>query len=314
MASIYDRRKPQQTGAARQFGAPAASRQQTAQPRQAQAKASYSQYGGSGSLTANQGNGESLTPQQIASAQQAGNNYGGFDGNYAGQLQDLLNQILNRPNFEYDLNADMLYQQYRDQYQRAGQQAMADTMGQAATMTGGYGNSYAASAGNQAYQQYLTQLNNIVPELYDRAYKRYNQEQSDLMNQYSLLMNAQQYEDQQNQQEATNLANAGWQLLQSGVMPSSAQLAAMQISQAQAQAIINQRGRRSGGGSAPRQQPEDTGGTDEVPVVNPPGATQDIHTNGGIGNQSTWTPNGPIINPAQNAAFQLWLAQQSYKK
>ena len=252
MASIYDRRKPQQTGAARQFGAPAASRQQTAQPRQAQAKASYSQHGGSGSLTANQGNGESLTPQQIASAQQTGNNYGGFDGNYAGQLQGLLNQILNRPNFEYDLNADMLYQQYRDQYQRAGRQAMADTMGQAATMTGGYGSSYAASAGNQAYQQYLTQLNNIVPELYDRAYNRYNQEQSDLMNQYSLLMNAQQYEDQQE----GNLANAGWQLLQSGVMPSSAQLAAMQISQAQAQAIINQRGRRSGGGSAPRQQPQ----------------------------------------------------------
>lgn len=252
MASIYDRRKPQQTGAARQFGAPAASRQQTTQPRQAQAKASYSQHGGSGSLTANQGNGESLTPQQIASAQQVGNNYGGFDGNYAGQLQGLLNQILNRPNFEYDLNADMLYQQYRDQYQRAGQQAMADTMGQAATMTGGYGNSYAASAGNQAYQQYLTQLNNIVPELYDRAYNRYNQEQSDLMNQYSLLMNAQQYEDQQE----GNLANTGWQLLQSGVMPSSAQLAAMQISQAQAQAIINQKGRRSGGGSTPGQQPQ----------------------------------------------------------
>ena len=245
MASIYDRRKPQQTGAARQFGAPAASRQQTAQPRQAQAKARYS-------LAANQGNGESLTPQQIASAQQAGNLYGGFDGNYAGQLQDLLSQILNRPNFEYDLNADMLYQQYRDQYQRAGQQAMADTMGQAATMTGGYGNSYAASAGNQAYQQYLTQLNNIVPELYDRAYNRYNQEQSDLMNQYSLLMNAQQYEDQQE----GNLANTGWQLLQSGVMPSSAQLAAMQISQAQAQAIINQKGRRSGGSSTPRQQPQ----------------------------------------------------------
>lgn len=259
MASIYDRRKPQQTGAARQFGAPAASRQQTAQPRQAQAKASYSQHGGSGSLTANQGNGESLTPQQIASAQQAGNNYGGFDGNYAGQLQSLLNQILNRPNFEYDLNADMLYQQYRDQYQRAGRQAMADTMGQAATMTGGYGNSYAASAGNQAYQQYLTQLNNIVPDLYDRAYKRYNQEYSDLMNQYSLLMNAQQYEDQQE----GNLANAGWQLLQSGVMPSSAQLAAMQISQAQAQAIINQRGRRSSGGSGGRtpapEQPEAEG-------------------------------------------------------
>lgn len=303
MASIYDRKRQMQPGNTRQFGAPDVAKQQTAKP-----KATYTAVGSSaGALTG--GDTPNLTPQQMANAQPV-QQFGGFDGNYAGQLQSLLNQILNRPNFEYDLNADMLYQQYRDQYQRAGRQAMADTMGQAATMTGGYGNSYAASAGNQAYQQYLTQLNNIVPELYDRAYNRYNQEQSDLMNQYSLLMNAQQYEDQQE----GNLANAGWQLLQSGVMPSSAQLAAMQISQAQAQAIINQRGRRSGGNSRAKTTGDEQKGTDEVPVVNPPGATQDIHTNGGIGNQSTWTPNGPIINPAENAAFQLWLAQQRYKK
>ena len=251
MASIYDRKRQMQPGNTRQFGAPDVAKQQTAKP-----KATYTAgVSSAGALTG--GDTPNLTPQQMASAQQnAVGLYGGFDGNYAGQLQGLLHQILNRPNFEYDLNADMLYQQYRDQYQRAGQQAMADTMGQAATMTGGYGNSYAASAGNQAYQQYLTQLNNIVPELYDRAYNRYNQEQSDLMNQYSLLMNAQQYEDQQNQQEATNLANAGWQLLQSGVMPSSAQLAAMQISQSQAQQIINNsRRRRSSGGTPPQPQP-----------------------------------------------------------
>lgn len=246
MASIYDRKRQMQPGNTRQFGAPDAAKQQTARP-----KATYTAVGSSaGALTG--GDTPNFTPQQMANAQPV-QQFGGFDGNYAGQLQSLLSQILNRPNFEYDLNADMLYQQYRDQYQRAGQQAMADTMGQAATMTGGYGNSYAASAGNQAYQQYLTQLNNIVPELYDRAYKRYNQEQSDLMNQYSLLMNAQQYEDKQE----GNLANTGWKLLQSGVMPSSAQLAAMQISQAQAQQIINNsRRRRSSGGSTPRQQPQ----------------------------------------------------------
>jgi hypothetical protein len=57
-----------------------------------------------------------------------------------------------------------------------GQQAMMDTMGQAAAMTGGYGNSYAQTAGQQAYQGYLQQLNNIVPELYQMAWDRYNQE------------------------------------------------------------------------------------------------------------------------------------------
>lgn len=65
--------------------------------------------------------------------------------------------------------------------------AMQDTIGQASAMTGGYGNSYAATAGNQAYQASLQNLNDIVPELYQMAYDKYNQEGQDLYNQYSLL-------------------------------------------------------------------------------------------------------------------------------
>jgi hypothetical protein len=67
--------------------------------------------------------------------------------------------------------------------------AMQDTMGQASAMTGGYGNSYAATAGNQAYQASLQNLNDIVPELYQMAYDRYNQEGQDMYNQYGLLTN-----------------------------------------------------------------------------------------------------------------------------
>jgi hypothetical protein len=70
---------------------------------------------------------------------------------------------------------------------------MQDTMGQAAAMTGGYGSSYASAAGNQAYQSYLSQLNDVVPELYGMALDRYNAEGSELYNQYSLLA------DQENQ-------------------------------------------------------------------------------------------------------------------
>jgi hypothetical protein len=65
--------------------------------------------------------------------------------------------------------------------------AMQDTMGQAAAMTGGYGNSYAATAGNQAYQASLEKLNDVVPELYQMAYDKYNQEGQDLYNKYGLL-------------------------------------------------------------------------------------------------------------------------------
>jgi hypothetical protein len=63
---------------------------------------------------------------------------------------------------------------------------MMDTMGQAAAMTGGYGNSYAASVGNQAYQGYLQKLNEVVPDLYNMAYNMYLQEGEDLKYNYEI--------------------------------------------------------------------------------------------------------------------------------
>lgn len=102
------------------------------------------------------------------------------------QINDTIGKITNRDKFSYDVNGDALYQQYKDKYIQQGKLAMQDTMGQAAAMTGGYGNSYAASVGNQAYQAQLNNLNDIIPELYQMAYDRYNQETQDLYNQYSL--------------------------------------------------------------------------------------------------------------------------------
>lgn len=102
------------------------------------------------------------------------------------QLSQLYDRIMNREKFSYDLNGDALYQQYKDRYQNLGRQAMMDTMGNATALTGGYGSSYATTAGNQAYQQYLQQLNDIVPELYQQAYNRYTQEGNDLLNQYNM--------------------------------------------------------------------------------------------------------------------------------
>ena len=102
-------------------------------------------------------------------------------------LNDTIKQIQNREKFSYDLNGDALYQQYKDQYATQGNMAMMDTMGQAAALTGGYGNSYAQTAGQQAYQGYLQQLNDRVPELYQLALSQYNQEGDELYNRASLL-------------------------------------------------------------------------------------------------------------------------------
>lgn len=115
-------------------------------------------------------------------------------GTWQDTLNETISQILNRDKFSYDLNGDALYQQYKDQYVQQGKLAMMDTMGQAQAMTGGYGNSYAQTAGQQAYQGYLQQLNEVVPELYGMALDQYNQEGQNLYNQVGLLA---QMEDQE---------------------------------------------------------------------------------------------------------------------
>lgn len=102
-------------------------------------------------------------------------------------LQSVIDQRLNRGKFSYDLNGDALYQQYKDNYIQQGKMAMQDAMGQAAAMTGGYGNSYAATVGNQAYQGYLQGLNDVVPQLYQMALDRYNLEGNELDSKYGLL-------------------------------------------------------------------------------------------------------------------------------
>ena len=126
--------------------------------------------------------------------QQLSNKPGEYQSTWQEQLNDTLQQILNREKFSYDLNGDMLYQQYKDQYTTQGKLAMMDTMGQAAAMTGGYGNSYAQTAGQQAYQGYLQQLNDKVPELYALALDKYNQEGQAMYDQASLMA---QMEDQE---------------------------------------------------------------------------------------------------------------------
>lgn len=110
-----------------------------------------------------------------------------YTSKYDDLIDSNLNSILNREKFSYDPNTDALYQQYKDSYTRNGQTAMKDTMGNAALLTGGYGNSYAVTAGQQAYNNYMQQLADKIPELEQRAYERYRDDTSDLYNQSDLL-------------------------------------------------------------------------------------------------------------------------------
>lgn len=130
---------------------------------------------------------EAVTQAQDRVNQQMGSKPGAYQSTWQKQMNDLMDRILNREKFSYDLNGDALYQQYKNMYQLNGQKAMMDTMGQAQSMTGGYGNSYAQGVGQQAYQGYLQQLNDRVPELYQLALSQYNRQGEDMLNQYGLM-------------------------------------------------------------------------------------------------------------------------------
>lgn len=139
---------------------------------------------------------ESETVQQASAALNAAlaAQPGAYQSKWADQVNGIIDKILNRESFSYDYNSDPLYKMYAEQYQRLGKLAMQDTMGQAAALTGGYGNSYASTAGNQAYQAYLSQLNDVIPELYGMALDRYNMEGQELYNQYGMLSAQEQQE------------------------------------------------------------------------------------------------------------------------
>ena len=150
---------------------------------------SFKATGAPGTSAATTSQSKGITPQTAQPAKKnGGGSYTVNAGNqpYVDQLNSLYDQIMHRKPFQYDLNGDLLYREMADRYTQMGQQAMRDTMGQAAALTGGYGNSYASQVGNQAYQQYLTALNDNIPQLWDRAYQVYQDQGDQLMQQYQL--------------------------------------------------------------------------------------------------------------------------------
>ncbi len=129
-----------------------------------------------------------LTRDYLAKTQKAESSMpGAYQSRWQATLDQMLSKILNREEFKYDFNADPLYQQYKDQYVNMGKNAMMDTVGQVSALTGGYGNSYAATAGSQAYQEYLKGLNNKIPELYNAAMNKYKMETDNMYRQYDAV-------------------------------------------------------------------------------------------------------------------------------
>lgn len=112
---------------------------------------------------------------------------GQYNSPWSTQLNETLDKILNREKFSYDFNGDAFYQQYKDKFTQQARMASEDAVARASAMTGGYGNSYAAMAGAQAFNEQMGQLNDVIPELWQMAYDKYAREGQDLKDAYSLL-------------------------------------------------------------------------------------------------------------------------------
>ena len=129
---------------------------------------------------------ETLPPIKEVTSSYGGTSQLPSYADYAARLEDLYDAWSGRGPFSYEAAEDPLYQQYKELYTRQGQLAMQDTMGQAAALTGGYGNSYAQSVGQLAFQDYMQRLSGVIPELYGAAYDRYNARGDQLLQQYEL--------------------------------------------------------------------------------------------------------------------------------
>ncbi|MBR3810337.1 MAG: peptidoglycan-binding protein [Clostridia bacterium] len=110
-----------------------------------------------------------------------------YKSKYSEEIESVLNSILNREKFQFNMNADPLYNQYKEQYINNGKKAMMDTVANATALTGGYSNSYAVTAGNEAYNEQLNKLNSIALELYDRAYEKYKDGGNNMVDKIRLL-------------------------------------------------------------------------------------------------------------------------------
>lgn len=96
-----------------------------------------------------------------------------YSSRYDETIQDMIKDMLERPEFSYDPDSDVVWQSYQKAYGREGDRATRNALGAAAAASGGMPSSYATTAAAQAGNYYAAQAADKIPELYEAAYKRY---------------------------------------------------------------------------------------------------------------------------------------------
>lgn len=131
----------------------------------------------------------------------------GYNSNYVPQMDRILQEIQGQKEFKYEFNGDPLFRSLADMYTQQAKQASLNAQGQAAALTGGYGNSAAQLAGSQAYQQAILPLYDRGTELAQMAYQQHQGAQADRYNQLSALLNMEQNAYGQHRDEVADWQN-----------------------------------------------------------------------------------------------------------
>lgn len=124
---------------------------------------------------------------------------------YPVTAQKYLNKLMaESDSFSYDMNADPVYKRYRDMYEKESELAAKDIFGLATALTGGYGNSYAATAVSGVVSDYLDKLTEKGQQLRDNAYDEHRDKISDLYTAYKEFSSIadKKYERRQQEKEA----------------------------------------------------------------------------------------------------------------
>lgn len=171
----------------------------------------------------------SLSPSSPAPAPVSSGNKG-TEG-YQAQIDLITQKLADRGPFTYDYKTDPSYQAYANQYAYDGERAMRDTLAQVSARTGGLASSYAASAAQQSYNDYMQRLNEQIPTLENLAYQRWanqNDEDRANLNMYMTLANNERSIQADNYDKLVNLIG------DAGYTPTDAELAAAGMTRAQA--------------------------------------------------------------------------------
>lgn len=103
-----------------------------------------------------------------------------YNSEYMDTLKELAKQLISM-NYD-DWTKGSQYQALADRYGNNGRMSMQDVLGQVASRTGGLASSYAATAAQQQYNQYMAQLEEVARQMY-------SQDRSDLLDNANLYRN-----------------------------------------------------------------------------------------------------------------------------